>query len=227
MGYEISTGDTSFTPLLFKMVSTDDYVTPMPGLDPLPVVTITKGTGAAFTPTAVVTELSGGWYKATNPVSATSETVYIYESGDAIGPLLLVATAAGAYGSELFSLVKVVKGIRVSSEVWEANVVDHLGEEGFGDVFYSSLYHWRTPNPDLPEFRGVNVNLAQTGFTPRALDTVADSALTLGDVLVAGYVGGVGDEAIVGTAYTKKTAATNTTVRTFALDDDTTPTSRT
>lgn len=74
---------------------------------------------------------------------------------------------------------------------------------------------------------GVKVLLGQTGLSPRALDSVADSALTLGDCLVAAACGAAGRGSVVGTAYTVKTPFTGTTIRSFALDDETAPTSRT
>ena len=71
----------------------------------------------------------------------------------------------------------------------------------------------------------VSINLGQTGLSPRALDNVADNALTVGDGLVAAIAGAAGKEAVVGTAYTVKTPAA-TTIRNFTLDSATTPTSR-
>lgn len=71
----------------------------------------------------------------------------------------------------------------------------------------------------------VSLNLAQTGLTVRDLSSVADAALTVGDALVAAIGEAAGDEAVVGTAYMKKTPA-GTTFRIFALDSATAPTSR-
>lgn len=60
----------------------------------------------------------------------------------------------------------------------------------------------------------------------RALDTVADTSLTLNDALHCAVAGAVGKETIVGTAYTIKTPSTGTVIRTFVLDSTTAPTSR-
>lgn len=73
----------------------------------------------------------------------------------------------------------------------------------------------------------VSLNLAQTGLTPRALDAVADSALTVGDALVAAVCAAAGRETVVGTAYTVMSPSTGTVIRTFTLNSSTTPTSRT
>jgi hypothetical protein len=73
----------------------------------------------------------------------------------------------------------------------------------------------------------VNLNLTQSGLSPRALDAVADGSLTVGDALVCAVVGAAGKETVVGTAYTVKTPSTGTVIRTFTLDSASTPTSRT
>jgi hypothetical protein len=74
---------------------------------------------------------------------------------------------------------------------------------------------------------GYSLNLAQTGLSPRALDSVGDSSLTVGDALVAAICGAAGEETVVGTTYTVKTPSTATPIRTFTLDSATAPTSRT
>lgn len=72
----------------------------------------------------------------------------------------------------------------------------------------------------------VVLNFGQTGLTPRDLSAVADSALTLGDGLVAAICGAAGKESVSGTAYVVKTPSTGTVIRTFALDSSSAPTSR-
>ncbi len=74
----------------------------------------------------------------------------------------------------------------------------------------------------------VSINLGQTGLSPRALDTVSDGALTVGDALVAAVAGGAGKEVVSGTSYVVKTPFTGTAIRTFTLtlDQSGTPTSR-
>lgn len=73
----------------------------------------------------------------------------------------------------------------------------------------------------------VNLNLAQTGLTPRALDAIADGALTVGDALVCALASAAGKESVSGTSYTVRTPSTGTVVRTFTLDSATNPTTRT
>lgn len=72
-----------------------------------------------------------------------------------------------------------------------------------------------------------SINLAQTGLSPRALDSVADASLTVGDGLVSAICGAAGKESTALTTYLVKTPSTGTTIRAFTLDDATTPTSRT
>lgn len=155
------------------------------------------------------------------------------------------AATFGSYLDAAISGVAAGGGLsagEVTAAVWNAPFLSDYSDETMGVAMGNALrgYH-RTLAPgghdapgSVPEgtvglvlAEAVDINLAQTGYTPRALDTVADSALTTGDLLVAGYVGAVGDQAIVGTAYTKKTAATNTTVCTKTLDSATSPTSLT
>lgn len=73
----------------------------------------------------------------------------------------------------------------------------------------------------------LNINLAQTGISPRALDAVADGALTVGDALVAALAMAAGKQTVSGTSYTVKTPSTGTVIRTFTLDSGTAPTTRT
>jgi hypothetical protein len=71
---------------------------------------------------------------------------------------------------------------------------------------------------------GYSLNLAQTGLSPRALDTVADASLTVGDALVAAVCQAAGKKTVIGTAYTVETPSTGTVIRTFSLDSATSPT---
>jgi hypothetical protein len=73
---------------------------------------------------------------------------------------------------------------------------------------------------------GVNINLAQPGLIPRSLDAVADAALTVGDALVSAICAAAGKESVVGTAYTIKSPSSGTTIRTFTLDNASSPSSR-
>jgi hypothetical protein len=76
----------------------------------------------------------------------------------------------------------------------------------------------------------VSLNLAQTGLTPRALDSIADSALNVGDALVCAIAGAAGKENVVsGTPnnYIIKTPFTGAVIRTFVVDSITNPLSRT
>jgi hypothetical protein len=73
---------------------------------------------------------------------------------------------------------------------------------------------------------GVTINLAQSGFTPRNLGTVADAALTVGDALLAAICAAAGKETVVGTTYTIKSPSTGSVIRTFTLDSASSPSSR-
>jgi hypothetical protein len=72
----------------------------------------------------------------------------------------------------------------------------------------------------------VPIKLAQAGLAPRALDAVADSALTVGDALACAIAGAAGKESVAGTSYVVKTPFTGTAIRAFTLDSATSPTSR-
>ena len=73
----------------------------------------------------------------------------------------------------------------------------------------------------------MNLNLSQPLTTAvRALDTVPDSALVVGDALVSAIAGAAGKEAKSGTSYTVATPFTGTLIRTFVLDNATIPNSR-
>ena len=71
-----------------------------------------------------------------------------------------------------------------------------------------------------------SINLSQAGLSPRALDSVGDSSLTVGDALVAAICAAAGKESVSGTTYTIETPYTGTTIRTFTLDSSSAPTTR-
>lgn len=73
----------------------------------------------------------------------------------------------------------------------------------------------------------VSLTLSAVLSAPRALDTIADGAITLNDALWCAVCAAAGQETIVGTAYTVKTPHTATAIRAFTLDSATAPTQRT
>jgi hypothetical protein len=72
----------------------------------------------------------------------------------------------------------------------------------------------------------VSMNLSQTGYVPRALDSIADASLTTGDLLVAAACAGAGKETVSGLSFTVATPSTGFVIRTFSLDSATAPTRR-
>jgi hypothetical protein len=73
----------------------------------------------------------------------------------------------------------------------------------------------------------VQLDLTQALSAARALDSVADTSLTLNDAMHCAVAAEAGKESVVGTTYTVKTPSTGTTLRTFTLDSGSAPTSRT
>jgi hypothetical protein len=74
---------------------------------------------------------------------------------------------------------------------------------------------------------GYSLNLGQAGLTPRNLGSVADGSLTVGDALVCAIAAAAGKETVGGTTYTVMTPSTGTVIRTFTLDQNPNPSSRT
>jgi len=73
---------------------------------------------------------------------------------------------------------------------------------------------------------GIMLSTSQTLAAARALDSIADTALTLNDAFHCAIAAAAGKETVVGTAYTIKTPSTATVLRTFTLDSGSAPTSR-
>jgi hypothetical protein len=73
---------------------------------------------------------------------------------------------------------------------------------------------------------GVTISLTQTLAAARALDAIADTALTLNDALHCAIAGAAGQQTITGTSYAIETPHTATVLRTFTLNSSTAPTSR-
>lgn len=71
-----------------------------------------------------------------------------------------------------------------------------------------------------------SLNLSTPLGSPRALDTVADSSVTIQDAFWAAVCGAAGKEAVSGTTYLVKTPFTGTVIRTFTLDQNPGPNSR-
>jgi hypothetical protein len=135
-------------PFIFRMVSSTNYLAPMPGLSPLPTVTIRKPGGSFISTDGVVTELGDGWYQITNPTMVTGETVYVFRgfsgaSADPEGVYLLKATATGAVGSGLYVLTPLDKSTPIDEQVWDAAMGDHTGDDTVGCAVYNALrgYH--------------------------------------------------------------------------------------
>jgi hypothetical protein len=72
----------------------------------------------------------------------------------------------------------------------------------------------------------VSIATGQTLTAARALDSVADTNLTLNDAFHCAISGSAGKESIVGTIYVTQTPSTGTTLRTFTLNSASAPTSR-
>lgn len=70
----------------------------------------------------------------------------------------------------------------------------------------------------------VTLDLAQTLSAARALDAIADTALTLNDVFHCAVASAAGKETVVATAYTVMTPFTGTVIRSFALTLSSPPT---
>jgi hypothetical protein len=70
------------------------------------------------------------------------------------------------------------------------------------------------------------LNLNQVLGAPRALDTVNDAGLTVNDALICAIASASGKESITGTNYIVQTPYTATTIRTFILNNPSSPTSR-
>lgn len=62
-----------------------------------------------------------------------------------------------------------------------------------------------------------SVNLSQALSAARAVDSVADTSLTINDAMHCAIQGAAGQETITGTSYVKKTPSTATTLRTFTV----------
>ena len=70
----------------------------------------------------------------------------------------------------------------------------------------------------------VTISTSTILAAPRALDTIADSSITVNDALWGAVVAAAGQESVVGTTFTVKTPHTATTLRTFTLDSGSAPT---
>ena len=73
----------------------------------------------------------------------------------------------------------------------------------------------------------VTLSLGQVLAAPRPLDAVADGSITVTDALWSAVCAAAGKEAVVGTTYLVQTPSTGTTIRSFTLDNPTTPSRRT
>jgi len=74
---------------------------------------------------------------------------------------------------------------------------------------------------------GVPVLLTETLAAPRALDSIADTSLTLNDAFQCAVATVAGKQTTSGTTYTTKTPSTGTVLRTFTLDQNPNPNNRT
>lgn len=160
-------------------------------------------------------------------------TVTVFHSGTGSGAFALVATKVG---TGVYSVAGAIPGTFVSGDV--VNLVVNAtvgGIAGKAPLDSFVIDGKRVSDLAFPtNFAALQItseglaglNTAQSGIAVRALDSVADSALTIGDCLIAAVSEGAGKESISGTTYQKKTPSTGTVIRTFTLDDAAAPTSR-
>jgi hypothetical protein len=205
MGYPIMLGQAA-QPLGFLMIDSTDHLSGKAGLTP--TVTISKNGATFATPAGAVAEIGDGWYKvAGNAADANT-----------LGPLILHATASGADPvDELYPVVAFNPLDGAALGLANLDVATSTRSTLVGPAGFSTL---------TIANNGINLNLAQAGLTPRALDSVADGSLTVGDGLVAAIAGAAGKESVAGTSYLVKTPSTGTVIRTFVLDSASNPTSR-
>ena len=199
--YPIKQNQTA-QPLVFLLVSSTDHLSGLTGASP--TVTLSKNGGSFAAPSGTVSEIGNGWYKVAG--NATDS--------NALGPLLLHATATGADPTDTRYDV-VAFDPQAATNLGLTNLDTNIGSR-------STFAGGAVASVTSP----VNLNLSQTLSTARALDTIADTSLTINDGLHCAIGGTAGKTSQAGTTYTRETPFTGTVLRTFTLDSATQPSQR-
>ena len=122
----------------------------------------------------------------------------------------------GSTGSGLTSLAP--SSTALSTATWTSALAGYLNLLG-GTLVGSTSVFSSGALANTPGF-----SLSQSLSSPRALDTIADSSMTVNDAFWCAVVGAAGKQSTSGTNYTVETPYTGTVIRTFTLTLITPPT---
>ena len=134
----------------------------------------------------------------------------------------------GSTGSGLTSLAP--SSTALSTATWTNTLAGYLGNLNVGGnvASHADILALETQiGTPMQAGASIGVNLGQTLNAARALDTVADTALTLNDAFHCAVANAAGKESVSGTTYLIQTPSTGTILRTFTLDSGSSPTERT
>lgn len=201
------------TPFFFRMVSTADYRTPMPGLSPAPTLQLARPGGGLASCAADVAEVGAGWYRATNPG--------LYGVSDPYGMYLLIATATGARGEGLYSVEALDPGRSMSLQVLGENMSDmktQYADETLAQALHNAFNWNKSGDPDAPS----GVRLAPAGLDEVEIEddvNVRQAISVIGATILGRSVGlattsatfyAIGAPATTGTSVVRVVAAVDT-----------------
>lgn len=142
-------------------------------------------------------------------------------------PTVTISKAGGTFAAPSGAVTEIANGwYKVAANATDSNTLGPLLLHATATSGDPTDFVYEVVAYD-PQVATAALNLAQALSAARALDSVADTSLTINDALHCAVACAVGQETIVGTAYTIKTPSTATVIRTFVLDSTTAPTSRT
>jgi hypothetical protein len=189
---------------------------------------------SVYTAAALANAPTGGGATAAQIAAAvwTDATAADFAAAGSIGKALFVAAAPGAAGGHFIAGTNAATAVTTSfTTTFTGNLTGSVASVAgnvAGNVVGSvGSVAGNVAGSVASVTAAVSLNPAQPLAAPRALDGVADGSLTVGDAQWAAICAAAGKESVVGTAYKVMTPATGTALRTFTLDNSSSPTSRT
>jgi hypothetical protein len=193
------------------------------------------------TVTTVTNQLTGAsiatsvWQDATAGDFTTASSIgkSLYTTGNAPG----AASGLALVGSNMGTASNALTGAQTATAVWQdATAGDFTTASSIGKSLYTTgnapgaasglALVGSNMGSASSVTAAVTVSLSETLSAARALDSVADTSLTLNDAMHCAIAGAAGKETVSGTTFTVKTPSTATTLRTFTLDSGSAPTQR-
>jgi len=196
--------------------SATNFITSVPT-----VTTVTNQLTAAAIATGVWQDATAGDF---TTASSVGKSLYnAFSANSSVFTIAALANGPSGSGSSPAAIATAVWQDATGSDFTTAN---SIGKSLYNAFTAGTSVYTTAALANAPSGGGGGITLATTLNAARAIDSIADTALTVNDALMCAAAAAAGKESVVGTAYTVKTPSTGTVLRTFTLDSGSAPSQR-